>query len=328
MIRKILLATVLMGALALLHGAAQAEVKVALDSPPNMKRAGSYVWAHTFTEYLNSKGLQAKEFARGSLGGEAEKLDQVSQGLLEVSMSDVKSAGKIDKLIFGVYLPYLFSGVAHVDRAVSAGGLLGKVNARIDGSGVRLLALVIVGPASGIFNTKKPIRRAADLSDLRMRALDENQIALFKVWGTTGTIVSWKEVPNALQTGVADGYVNPVFVPVMFGHTDFIKYFTDARVTISTRLAMASEDWYRGLSAGDRAIVDDGVRLATKTNRDWLKSTEPNMIAEVKAAGVSVVELTPAARAEFERLSRKVYTDGVLNAAQVKLWVDAAEKTR
>ena len=57
-----------------------------------------------------------REFQRGALGEEAERLDQVSQGLLEVSMSDVKSAGTLDSLIFGVYLPYFFADAAEVDK--------------------------------------------------------------------------------------------------------------------------------------------------------------------------------------------------------------------
>ncbi|MCP5367644.1 MAG: TRAP transporter substrate-binding protein [Hyphomicrobiales bacterium] len=321
--------TVLLAAGVVLAAApALAEVKIALDSPPNMERAGSYVWAHTFAEYLKSKGMDVKEYARGSLGGEAEKLDQVSQGLLEVSMSDLKSAGKIDKLVFGAALPYLFQDAAHMDRAVAAAGLMDKINAAVTKNGVRVLAITTVGPGTGIFNTKKPVHKAADMADLRMRALDESQIALFKAWGTTGTIVSWKEVPNALQTGVANGYLNPVFVPVMFGHTDFIKFFTDAKVTQSARLALASEDWYRGLSDAQRKIVDDGAAAATKANRDWLKRTEPKMMDEVKAAGVAVVELTPEARAEFQSLSKAVYADGVLTPEQVKIWVDAADKAR
>ncbi len=312
----------------LIATAAGAEVKVALDSPPDVQKSGSYVWAHTFVETLNKSGLETKEYPRGSLGEEAEKLDQISQGLLEVSMSDVKSAGKIDKLIFGVYLPYLFQNLAHLDRAVAQAGLLDKINAGIAKNGVRVLALVSVGPGAGIFNTKKPVNTVADMASLRMRALDENQIALFKAWGTNGTIVTWSEVPNALQTGVADGYINPSFVPLMFGHTDFIKHFTDAQVSPAVRIAMASEDWYQGLSDADRAKVDGAVAAATKANRDWLAAREPKMIGEVKQAGISVVELTPTARAEFVEKSMQVYTKGVLNPDQVKTWVDAAGQAK
>jgi TRAP-type C4-dicarboxylate transport system substrate-binding protein len=316
------------GALLAAVSAEAAEVKIALDSPPDMAKAGSYVWSHTFAEELKKNGMAAKEFPRGALGGEAERLDQVSQGLLEINMADVKSAGKVDKLIFGLYLPYLYEDNDHQDRAIAHAGLLEKINANIAKGGIRILAFTVVGPASGIFNTKRPIKTVADMADLRMRALDENQIALYKAWGSNGTIVAWKEVPNALQTGVAHGYMNPSFVPVMFGHTDFLKHFTDAKVMVGGRLAIASLDWYNGLSAKQRGIVDAAAATATKANRAWLKVAEPGMLKGLEKAGVAIHQLTPAARAEFEKLSKSVYTNGVLTADQVKTWVDAANATR
>lgn len=325
--KKSLFTAVVLAA-ALCAGAVRAEVKVALDSPADIQKSGSYVWAHTFVEYLKAHGMEAKEYERGALGEEAERLDQVSQGLLEVSMSDLKSAGKVDKLIFGVYLPYLFEDSAHLDRAMKEAGLLDKINENIAPSGIRVMALTALGPPAGIFNTKKPIKSVADMADLRMRALDESQIELYKAWGTTGTVVSWSEVPNALQTGVADGYLNPVFVPVMFGHTDFIKFFTDAKITPSMRTALASKDWYDGLSDAERKTVDEAAAAATKANREWVKKAEAKMIEDVKKAGVKVTILTPEARAEFVKRSRKVYTDGVLSPAQAKLWIDAADATK
>ena len=60
-----------------------------------------------------------------------------------------------------------------------------------------------------------------------MRALDELQIQTFEQWGAKGTIVSWSEVPNALQTGVAEGYLNPPFVPLVFGHTCEYSWYSE-----------------------------------------------------------------------------------------------------
>ncbi len=326
-IKKSLLSIAAAVALASTSGQA-AEIKIALDSPPSMENAGSYVWAHTFAEELKKAGLAVKEFPRGALGGEAERLDQTSAGLLEINMADVKSAGKVDKLIFGLYLPYLYDDNDHQDRAIAHAGLMEKINAKISKGGIRILAFTVVGPAAGIFNTKRPIHSVKDMADLRMRALDEAQIALYKAWGSNGTIVAWKEVPNALQTGVAHGYMNPSFVPVMFGHTDFIKHFTDSKSVVGGRLALASEDWYQGLSAKDRAAVDAAAATATKANRAWLAKAEPGMLEGLKKAGVQIVNLKPEARAEFQKLSKEVYTKGVLTPEQVKIWVDAANATR
>ena len=48
---------------------ARAEVKVALDTAPDLAQSGTYVWAHTFASYLNDHGMEAEEFERGALGG-------------------------------------------------------------------------------------------------------------------------------------------------------------------------------------------------------------------------------------------------------------------
>jgi len=314
---------VLLGlAVAISQPAAAASIKVALDSPPDIENSGSYVWSHTFTTYLNAHGMKAEEFQRGALGGEAERLDQVSQGLLEVSMSDVKSAGSLDSLIFGVYLPYFFDNTAQVDKALFEGGMLKKINEGTTPKGVRVLGFDHLGLPAGIFNTKKPVTSVADMGDLRMRALDEIQIELFKSWGSNGTIVSWREVPNALQTGVADGYINPPFVPMMFGHTDFIKHFTNAETSPSLRIAIASEDWYQGLSADNRKTVDAAVDAANKANRAWL-AKRTGILKKLEGAGVTVTRLSPEARAEFREKSKAVYTSGPVSAEQIALWTKA-----
>jgi len=303
-------------------GPALAQVKVALDSPPDLEGSGSYVWANAFTEYLNANGMEAEEFQRGALGGDDELFDQVSQGLLEVSMSPLAIPASIDDLIFGLRLPYFFNGIEQVDRALYEGGMLEKINEKLTPSGVRVLAVDSVGQGVGIFNTKHPVTSMADMSDLRMRALDESQIELYQAWGTTGTIVSWAEVPNALQTGVADGYLNPPIVPLLFGHTDFIKYFTDAEITPSLRIAIASEDWYSGLSDEERTTVDAAVDAANKANRDWL-ANQGSVFDRLKEVGVEITELTPEARDAFVKASQTTYDSGLLTAEQVEMWTAA-----
>ena len=317
MLNKTMLAGVA-GALVLgLCAPAVAEVKVALDTPKSMD-SGSYVWAHAFTEYLNANGMKALEFERGSLGNEAEKLDQVSQGLLEVSMSDIKSAGTLDGTVFGLYLPYFFEDAAQLDKALIEGGMLARINAVTAPKGIRVANFVHMGGAVGIFTTNKSVKTMADMEGLRLRALNEAQIEIYQSWGAQGTIIAWEEVPNALHTGVADGYMNPSWVPLLYGHTGFIKHFTDAQVMPQTRAALISEDWYRGLSDKERETVDAAVAEANAVNREWLL-TQAEHLGSLAEAGVEVVELDEAARAEFREASQASWgnfdmPDGALDA--------------
>jgi TRAP-type C4-dicarboxylate transport system substrate-binding protein len=158
-----------------------------------------------------------------------------------------------------------------------------------------------------------------------MRALDESQIELYKAWGASGTIVSWAEVPNALQTGVADGYMNPAFVPLLFGHTDFLKFYTDAAVSPSLRITIVSEDWYQGLSEEDRAKVDAAAAAATAANREWLK-TQDAVLGKLEAAGVAIERLDQAARDGFREASAPAYNSDLLSQEQIAEWEAAKSK--
>lgn len=299
-----------------------AEVKIALDTAKDLENSGSYVWAHTFAEYLNANGMDAVEYERGALGGEAEKMDQVQQGLLEVSLSDTKGVGALDGNLIPVTLPYLFPDWDSIAKGLE-NGMLDKINAGTSTQGVRVIGLAALGSPAGIFNTKHPVEKAADLADLRMRALDDRQIAIFKLWGTNGTVVSWDEVPNALQTGIADGYLNPPMVPIMFGHTGFIRYFTDAKVAQSSRTVIISEDWYQGLSADEQKIVMDAAAAANKANAEWLAGRSAEL-DKLREAGIEVVTLSDEAWQEFKTMTTPVHNMVPLPEGSLDAWKTAS----
>ncbi len=315
--------------MALLAGSAMAagEIKLALDSPPDPAKSGTYLWSKTFADYLGTQQLKVKLYPRDALGGEAEKLDQVSQGLLEISNSDLAKAGSLDPTIFGFYLPFLFENMDHFFRTLDNSDLLAQINAGTTRHGVRVLALIPVGDMSGIATTKKFIKTPADFKGIRMRALDKKQAKWLKIWGANAVVIPWAEIYNALQTGVADGYINPAFVPIMFKHTEVLKYYSDVKLGPALRVTICSEDWYRGLSSKDRATIDAGVVRANQVIRGWTKKVEVQGLAALRKAGMQVYINTAADKAKFAALIRPNYTD-IVNEKIVALFMKAADKNR
>jgi TRAP-type C4-dicarboxylate transport system substrate-binding protein len=108
-------------------------------------------------------------------------------------------------------------------------------------------------------------------------------------------------------------------VPILFGHTGFIRHFTDAKIVFSFRSAVISEDWYSSLSDEERAIVDEGIELATAANREWLQGQDA-VLDELTEAGVAVVELTPEARAEFVDRSLAAWQTIELPEGGLEMW--------
>jgi TRAP-type C4-dicarboxylate transport system substrate-binding protein len=306
---------------------AGAEIKLALDCPPDADQCGTYFWSKTFSDYLESKGQKVKLYPRDALGGEAEKLDQVSQGLLEISNSDLAKAGSLDPTIYGFYLPFLFEDMDHFFRTMNNTDLLAKINAGITKRGVRVLAVIPVGSMTGIATTKKIIKTPADFEGVRMRALDNKQAKWLELWGANAVVIPWSEIYNALQTGIADGYMNPAFVPIMFKHTEVLKYFSDVKLAPSLRVALCSEDWYQGLSAQDRALVDDGVAKANAAIQEWSKKAEAQGLDALRKAGMEVYVNTAEEKAKFAALIRPHYSE-IVDEKIANMFLEAAAKNR
>ena len=303
------------------------EIKIALDCPPDLDKCGTYVFSKAFSDHLVASGLSVKLYPDQALGNEDEKLDQVSQGLLEVSNSFLGKAGQLDPTIFGFNLYYLFDSLAHADKVIENTDVMDKINAGLTKKGVRLLALASVGSFSGLANSKRPIKTPADMKGLRMRAMDKVQTEYLSAWGASTVVVPWAEIYNALQTGVADGYINPAIVPVMFKHTELLKHYSDVKVGVPFRVIICSEQWYKGLSAKDRKIVDEAVVKGVAANRAWQTHMEKSDLDTLKAAGVQVHESTAEERAQFENLARPLYAK-VTSPEIAEMFIKAAEKTR
>lgn len=303
------------------------EIKIALDCPPDLDKCGTYVFSKAFSDHLIASGLTVKLYPDQALGNEDEKLDQVSQGLLEVSNSYLGKAGQLDPTIFGFNLYYLFDSLAHADRVIANTDIMSRINAGLTKKGVRLLALASVGSFSGLANSKHPIKTPADMKGLRMRAMDKVQAEYLSAWGASTVVVPWAEIYNALQTGVADGYINPAIVPVMFKHTELLKYYSDVKVGVPFRVIICSEQWYKGLSAKERKIVDEATAKGLAANREWQGRMEKKDLDTLKAAGVQVYENTAEERAQFANLAKPLYAK-VTSPEIAELFIKAAEKNR
>lgn len=303
------------------------EIKIALDCPPDSTKCGSYLWSLTFGNYLESQGLKVKLYQKDTLGDEAERLDQVSQGLLEISNSDVAKAGSLDPTVFGFRLPFLVDDMDHLYRIVEHTDIMDKINAGTTPKHVRVMAITPLGSFHGFVTTKKIIKTPADFANVRMRALDRAQVKWLELWGANAVIIPWAEIYTSLQTGVCDGYMNSANVPILFKHTDVIKYYSVANLAPALRAVIASEDWYQGLSKKDRAIVDAGVVKANNEVHEWANQSNQEALDQLRAAGVEVYINTPEDREAFAKLIRPNY-ENIVEPEVAKFFIKLAAEQK
>jgi TRAP-type C4-dicarboxylate transport system substrate-binding protein len=86
---------------------------------------------------------------------------------------------------------------------------------------------------------------------------------------------------------------------------------------------ICSEDWYQGLSAKDRAVVDAGTAKANAAIQEWTKKAEAGGLDSLRDAGMQVYVNTPAEQAQFAEMIRPVY-EKTVGPDIAKMFVEAA----
>lgn len=297
--KKLLATTALI--LAIAGSAAAQSVNIALDSNPDRDKSGTYRFADNFLTALEKDGWKTEKFPRDTIGGEDERLDQIRSGILNISLSNFAVATQFVPEMRVLQLPYTFESPDHEYKFFAESDYLETVNKKLAKDGMRILAVVPTGGFLGIFNNKHEVKTVADMQGLRMRSLDPNQLEMFKMMGASGVVIPFSEVPNAIQTGVADGYVNASLVPLVFGQADLFKHFTDAKVIMSARLVLASTSWWDKLSDEEKSEVKTAAAASLKDVFTWVDSTEAENKKALNAAGIAVYEPTADELATFKK---------------------------
>jgi TRAP-type transport system periplasmic protein len=307
--------------------AAAAEVKIAINGIMDPKINAEAAFVQGLEQALAGTDFTVTVFPSETIGKENERFDMVSQGLLHVNLASVGTVFGLSPLVKGVQLPFLFQDADEFDRVIAESELLAQMNEPLLSNGVRITGFNYIGVGMGFHNTKIPVTKVDDLQQLRLRAMNGEQLKFMESLGANGTIVAWSEVANALQTGIADGYLNPPNSALRTGHTDFLKYFTQANISPSTRLVLVSQDWYDSLSAEDQSTIDKALEAGIAANRAWVDEWEGLVLERQKAADVTVSELAPGEREKMVERATAIYLD-VLDEDELAKFQAAVDSVR
>lgn len=303
------------------------DVKIALNGANDPETNAEAAFIAGFTEALEGTEFAVSVFPSDTLGSEQERFDQVAQGLLEVNLATVSTAYGMSPMMRGVALPFLFESADEFDAVMAETDLLAMMNEPLLPNGIRLAGFTYIGMPIGIHNTEVPVTTMADLQGLRLRALNAEQLEYIQALGASGTIVSWAEVPNAIQTGVADGYLNPPNSAIRTGHTEFLRHFTQANISPSTRIILISEDWHAALSDEEQAQIDAAIEAGIAANRAWIEDWSFIVEERHLAAGVTLSSLADGERETMVAATRPTWDD-VMEADHLQAFLDAVESVR
>jgi TRAP-type C4-dicarboxylate transport system substrate-binding protein len=196
--------------------AADTTIRLAHLNPEDPFASHSGAMAAVFKSLVesNSNGrIEVQLFANGQLGKDNEVIEQVRSGLVETVISSSGGMAQHYPLVGVFDIPFAFPNIGVASEVIDMDSEFGaKFSADLEEkTGLKVLGLLDSGGFFAFTSSKGPISSVADMDGQRIRTMTlPTHEAIISSLGGQPTALPWAEVYTALQTGVADGQMNPV----------------------------------------------------------------------------------------------------------------------
>ncbi len=265
-------------------------------------------WADLVNE--RSKGeitLRVYPNAQLVAGDQTKEFSAMRSGLIDMAVgSTINWSPQVPELnLFS--LPFLMSDSRDLD-AITQGDAGRMAFAAIEKRGIVPLAWAENGFRE-ISNSARPVATPADLSGLKIRVVGSPLFQdTFSALGANPTQMSWADAKPALTTGAVDGQENPISV-FDVARVDQVgqKYLTLWHYMADPLIFAVNQRVWKQLPEADRELLRQAAIDAGKWEIELSRSGEAQRLADIRARGVEVVELTAEQHQAFVEATRSVH---------------------
>jgi TRAP-type C4-dicarboxylate transport system substrate-binding protein len=137
----------------------------------------------------------------------------------------------------------------------------------------------------------RPVRSPADMQGFRLRVPPVDVFrAMAEAWGARATPIAFPELYLALSQGAVDGQENPLPTIQSAKLFEVQRFLVLTEHIITPRLIIVNDAFWRGRSNADRDIMQAAFASAAAWQDQELLAQESRAVAELRAAGMTVVE--------------------------------------
>ena len=243
--------------------------------------------------------IELKVHSRGELGGERDMFDLMQVGAIEMGVTGSVIVSAVAPEYGVLDAPYLFNSPEHLAKVMDGTIGEGLKETLIERKGIRIIGRMDRAPRH-LTTGGKEVRTPADLSGLKIRMREiPAQIEAFRDLGASPVPMAFGEVYTALQTGVLDAQENPLDIIMGTSIYEVQKTITLTGHVREVQYLVVSDKWWQSLSQEDRALMQEAADQAMTWGQDRVYQADADLVDAAKAAGLTVIELTPEQRASF-----------------------------
>jgi tripartite ATP-independent transporter DctP family solute receptor len=291
---------------------AQKTMRIAHLNPESPFESHSGAMAAVFKNLVETGtngSVKVQIFPNGQLGKDNEVIQQVRDGIVESTISSSGGVAQHYKMVGVFDLPFAFPNIAVSDKVMDKDSVFGKkLSADLEAkTGLKVLGLLDSGGFFAISNSKRPIKSVADMAGLRIRTMTlPTHETTVKSLGGNPTPLPWAEVYTGLQTGVADGQMNPIPIIAFAKFDEVQKYLSITNHVITPYFWLVNAKFYAGLTADERRVVDDAAEVAVEAGRGISRIIEASAEKGLPKLGkkMTINALPPAELKKFAAASQ------------------------
>jgi len=269
-----------------------------VGAPGSLFAASADEYAKRVNSKLKGK-VKINVFGSSQLGKDKTLLKKLLAGTVDFALPSTVMSSVIDQ--FGLFeMPYLVKNRTHMGR-IEQQLVWAKLAPLVEKKGYKILAIWENG-FRHITNNIRPIYKPSDLKNIKLRTPSGKwRVKMFKTYGANPSPLSFKEVFQALRTGVFDGQENPFAQIYSAKFNEVQKYlsltghvYTPAYVTVGkkkwARLPADVRRALQDIAKGTQAFVYKTaiameIDLLSKLKKGGMKVNTANKKAFVKASG-------------------------------------------
>lgn len=214
-----------------------------------------------FADLVKQKSNGSMEitiYANGTLGSEREMLEQVQNGVLELTKANASPLESFAQEYKVFSLPFIFRDRNHFYKVLE--GPIGEsIMASSKNKGFIGLTFYDSGVRS--FYAKKPINTPDDLKGLKIRVQESpTSIKMINTLGASATPMPYGEVYSGLQTGVIDGAENNVSALTIGRHGEVAKFYSNTEHQMVPDVLLISTTKWEKLTKAQQDILQQAAR--------------------------------------------------------------------
>lgn len=300
------------------------EVKMSYNGPADEAENAVHFYAATLKRLVAEKTgnkIDIILYPNSQLGDEEQRMEQVMNDPI-MNIASYAGIGTVFPELYSATIPFLLDSYDSARLFFGDSEYWNKSKIEFqERLGVELVEVVEEGGFLAFTNSKKPIHTPADFKGMMFRAMDASQVALYNSFGASGTPVPWTEVYTALQTGVADGQMNPPMYIIMGSLYEVQKYMTLANVQYSMQYLLINEEWINSLSTDQQKAIREAAKEAKLLTMKDVESRVEERVTFIADSGVEVYTPNAADLSQFREIGQPGYITW-LETQFDKEWID------